>query len=232
MSRKVSARMVAAYLREIGIDYIPLPPRNADTHAQVPVSVAKPEPRDSTKSETLDDIRKELLECRGCPLCSGRRTVVFGVGNPNARLMFVGEGPGQEEDRQGEPFVGAAGQRLNQWIVRIGLARKDVYIANIVKCRPPGNRAPLPEEAAACLPYLRRQIRAIRPEMICALGSVAMQYLLDTSEKITRVRGKWRQFEGVPLLPTFHPAYILRNQTREAEVFADFDQLADRLGLR
>lgn len=258
MSRKVSAKMVAAYLREVGIDYLPLRPRSADTHTQDPISVAGSHPLISVGApasdtnpaghplesvgapassshpagETLDDIRKELLECRGCPLCSGRRTVVFGVGNTNARLMFVGEGPGEEEDRQGEPFVGAAGRRLNQWIVRIGLARKDVYIANIVKCRPPGNRAPLPEEAAACLPYLRRQIRAIRPEMICALGSVAMQYLLDTSEKITRVRGKWRQFEGVPLLPTFHPAYILRNQTREAEVFSDFDQLADRLGRR
>jgi DNA polymerase len=146
--------------------------------------------------------------------------------------MFVGEGPGVEEDRQGEPFVGAAGRRLNQWIVRLGLARKDVYIANIVKCRPPENRAPLPDEAAACLPFLRRQIRAIRPEAICALGAVAMQYLLDTSEKITRVRGKWRQFDGVPVLPTFHPAYILRNQTRESEVFADFDLLAERLGQR
>jgi DNA polymerase len=146
--------------------------------------------------------------------------------------MFVGEGPGEEEDRQGEPFVGAAGRRLNLWIARLGYTRKDVYIANIVKCRPPGNRAPFPAEAAACLPFLRRQIRAIRPEIICALGSVAMQYLLDSNEKITRVRGKWREVEGVPVLPTFHPAYILRNQTREPEVFADFDLLAERLGLR
>ena len=255
MSRKVSAKMVAAWLREIGIDYIPLPPRAA-AHAPTPFRVAGPEmleasahpsvpigapaattypageTRPAGEGETLEEIRKELIECRRCPLCSGRRTVVFGTGNPRARLMFVGEGPGVEEDRQGEPFVGAAGRRLNQWIVRLGLARKDVYIANIVKCRPPENRAPLPDEAAACLPFLRRQIRAIRPEAICALGAVAMQYLLDTSEKITRVRGKWRQFDGVPVLPTFYPAYILRNQTRESEVFADFDLLAERLGQR
>jgi DNA polymerase len=207
MSNGISPKMIAAYLKEIGVDYIP--------HMR--------------SVETLDDIRKELAECRGCPLCSGRRNIVFGVGNPRARLMFVGEGPGEEEDRQGEPFVGAAGRRLNQWIARLGLSRKDVYIANIVKCRPPGNRAPLPDEAASCIPYLRRQIRAIRPEVICALGSVAMQYLLDTNEKITRVRGRWRQVEGIPVLPTFHPAYILRNQTREMEVFADFDLLAERL---
>ncbi|MBI5342893.1 MAG: uracil-DNA glycosylase [Deltaproteobacteria bacterium] len=235
MTGKVSAKMVAAYLREIGIDYIPVPRSGSRTReeGQAASRTAAPAPSGAAgEGESLDDIRKDLVECRGCPLCSGRRTVVFGVGNPRARLMFVGEGPGEEEDRQGEPFVGAAGRRLNQWIARIGLARKDVYIANIVKCRPPGNRAPLPAEAAACIPYLRRQIRAIRPEMICALGSVAMQYLLDTNEKISRVRGTWRQFEGVPVLPTFHPAFILRNQTREAEVFADFDQLAGRLGLK
>jgi DNA polymerase len=146
--------------------------------------------------------------------------------------MFVGEGPGEEEDRQGEPFVGAAGRRLNQWIARLGIAREDVYIANIVKCRPPGNRAPLPEEAASCLPYLKRQIRAIRPEAICTLGAVALQYLLGTSEKITRVRGKWREIEGIPVLPTYHPAFILRNQTRETEAFDDLDLLAERLHLK
>ena len=238
MKGKLTAGMVAAYLKEIGIDFVPVKTADARaSHSSKPVSTptAIPRPPGGTHpagDETLEDIRKELAECRGCPLCSGRRTIVFGVGDPRARLMFVGEGPGEEEDRQGEPFVGAAGRRLNQWIARMGLARKDVYIANIVKCRPPGNRAPLPAEAAACIPYLKRQIRAIRPEIICALGSVAMQYLLDTNEKITRVRGKWRQFEGVPVLPTFHPAYILRNQTREPEVFADFDQLAERLGLK
>ena len=227
--------MVVAYLREIGIDYLPV--RSRDTS---PASAGTIATRDvsseaagtAAKEESLEDIRNELVSCRGCPLCTGRRTVVFGVGNPRARLMFVGEGPGEEEDRQGEPFVGAAGRRLNQWIGRLGLARRDVYIANIVKCRPPGNRAPLPEEAASCLPYLLRQIRAIRPQVICTLGAVALQYLLGTGEKITRVRGKWRELGGIPVLPTYHPAFILRNQARETEVFADLDLLGERLHLR
>jgi len=143
--------------------------------------------------------------------------------------MFVGEAPGEEEDRRGEPFVGAAGRRLTQWIEGIGLRREDVYIANIVKCRPPGNRVPTPEEAAACLPYLRRQIQAVRPEIICLLGAVALQYLLGSGERITRVRGTWRLYEGIPVLPTYHPAFILRNPAREGEVLADFALLARRL---
>ncbi len=223
MTRRPSRRFLAAYLREIGIDFVPAPPRGR-------VPAAEPAPGEAA-GETLEDIRKELAACRGCALCDGRRTIVFGVGNPKARLMFVGEGPGQEEDRQGEPFVGAAGRRLNQWIGRIGLSRGDVYIANIVKCRPPGNRAPLPEEARSCLPYLKRQIRAIGPEVICTLGGVALAYLLGAEETITRARGKWRSFEGIPVLPTYHPAYILRNAGRESEVFADFDEIARRLGL-
>ena len=217
--------MVAAYLREIGIDYLLVPPRDEEsTEARKAPAVRE--------GETLEDIRMEALACRRCALCAGRSNVVFGVGNPRASLMFVGEGPGMEEDRQGEPFVGAAGKRLTQWIGRIGLSREDVYIANIVKCRPPGNRAPLPEEAASCLPILRRQIQAISPEIICTLGAVALNYLLDNNDRITRARGKWRDFEGIPVLPTYHPAYILRNATREYEVLADFDLLAERLRSR
>ena len=208
MSKAVSRRMLAAWLREIGVDYVLRPPPGA---------------------ETLDDIRRELTGCRRCPLCGGRGTIVFGVGNPRARLMFVGEGPGVEEDRQGEPFVGAAGKRLDKWIARIGLRREEVYIANIVKCRPPGNRVPFPEEAKACLPFLLRQVRAIRPEVICTLGSTALNHLLGIEEKITRARGKWRELHGLPVLPTYHPAFILRNAAREAEVFEDFDTLASRL---
>lgn len=210
--------MAAAYLREIGIDFVLLPDA-------IPGAVPPP-------GETLDEIRAELVGCLGCGLCAGRRTIVFGTGDPNARLMFVGEGPGVEEDRQGEPFVGAAGKRLNRWIERIGLTRESVYIANIVKCRPPGNRAPLPEEAAVCLPYLRRQIRAIRPEVLCTLGAVALHCLLDHDDRITRARGRWRELDGIPVLPTYHPAYILRNAAKESEVFEDFDRIAERLGLR
>lgn len=233
--RRPSRALVVAHLREIGIDHLLPPPRKGPRPgageprpAERPPVVADP---GSPHRETLEEIRGELLACRGCPLCKGRRTIVFGVGNPRARLLFVGEGPGEEEDRQGEPFVGAAGKRLDQWIARLGCRRADVYIANIVKCRPPGNRAPLPEEALSCLPYLRRQIRAIRPEVICTLGAVALGFLCETNDKITRARGKWRLFGEIPVLPTYHPAYILRNVARETEVFADLALLAERLGL-
>ena len=236
MSGTVSRRMLAAWLREVGVDYVMLPARGSSSGPDVRASLGA---RDAAATvapsgaaaEALDDIRKELTDCRRCPLCAGRATVVFGVGNPRARLMFVGEGPGSEEDRRGEPFVGAAGKRLDQWIARIGLRREDVYIANIVKCRPPGNRPPLPDEAKVCLPYLLRQIRAIRPEIVCTLGATALNFLLGVEEKITRVRGKWRERDGVPVLPTYHPAFILRNAARETEVFGDFDALASRLGL-
>ncbi len=220
MTKRLSRNMVAAHLREIGIDFVLVPARRSAEAANLPAREGE---------ENLEDIRNEVVACRRCPLCSGRTNVVFGVGNPRARLMFVGEGPGAEEDRQGEPFVGAAGRLLTKWIERIGIVRQDVYIANIVKCRPPGNRAPLPEEAAACLPYLRRQIRAIRPEIICTLGGVALNHLLGNNDRITRARGNWRDLDGIPVLPTYHPAYILRNATREHEVVADFDLLAQRL---
>jgi len=210
MNRAASRKVLAAWLREVGVEYVLRP----------------------AGGESLEDIRRELAGCEGCPLCSGRSTIVFGVGNPRARLMFVGEGPGVDEDRQGEPFVGSAGKRLTQWIGRIGLRREDVYIANIVKCRPPGNRVPFPDEAKACLPYLTRQIRAIRPEVICTLGATALNHLLGAEERITRVRGRWRELDGVPVLPTYHPAFILRNAAREPEVFEDFDTLARRLSLR
>ncbi len=229
-------RAVAAWLREVGVDYVMSPARGAAAGAipREPGSAASPPaafPAPGSAVETLDVIRSEMTGCRRCPLCAGRSTIVFGVGNPRARLVFVGEGPGSEEDRRGEPFVGAAGKRLDRWIARIGLRREDVYIANIVKCRPPGNRAPVPDEAEACLPYLLRQIRAIRPEIVCTLGATALNFLLGVEEKITRVRGRWRERDGVPVLPTYHPAFILRNPAREAEVSGDFDAIASRLGL-
>jgi DNA polymerase len=139
--------------------------------------------------------------------------------------MFVGEGPGQEEDRAGEPFVGAAGQLLNRIIEAIALRREDVYIANVVKCRPPGNRLPEPEEIAACLPFLRRQIAAVRPLFICTLGGCAAQTLLDTSQAVSRLRGRFFDFEGIRLLPTFHPAYLLRNPEKKREVWEDMKLL-------
>ncbi len=236
MNRTDPRRMLSAWLREVGVDYVMLPARVSSPAPVVAPSISTGDPEaaippSDAAVETLDDIREELADCRRCPLCAGRATIVFGVGNPRARLMFVGEGPGAEEDRKGEPFVGAAGKVLDRWIGRIGLRREDVYIANIVKCRPPGNRPPLPDEAKACLPYLLRQIRAIRPEIVCTLGATALNFLLGVEEKITRERGKWRERDGVPVLPTYHPAFILRNAARETEVFGDFDALASRLRL-
>ena len=237
MSGAVSRRMLAAWLREVGVDYVMPPARGSSPGPAVRPSLAAAAAAATVAPsgaavETLDDNRGERTGCRRGPLCAGRATVVFGTGNPRARLMFVGEGPGSEEDRLGEPFVGAAGKRLDRWIARIGLHREDVYIANIVKCRPPGNRAPLPDEANACLPYLLRQIRAIRPEIICTLGATALNFLLGVEAKITRERGKWRDRDGLPVLPTYHPAFILRDPAREAEVFEDFEALASRLGLQ
>ena len=220
MSGRMKARDLNRYFGDLGWHGSPLLPRESASNST------------PAGGETLESLAAEAAECTLCRLCEGRRTVVFGEGDAKAAVMFVGEGPGAEEDRQGEPFVGAAGKLLTKWIGRIGLARQDVYIANIVKCRPPGNRAPLPEEAAACLPYLRRQIRAIRPEIICTLGAVALNHLLGNNDRITRARGNWRDLDGIPVLPTYHPAYILRNATREHEVVADFDLLAQRLRSR
>jgi len=164
---------------------------------------------------SLPELRNEIGDCRRCKLCEGRTNIVFGVGDPRAQLMFVGEGPGADEDAQGEPFVGRAGKKLNEMIRAIGLEREDVYIANIVKCRPPGNRDPEPDEVATCSPFLFRQIELIRPKAIVALGSPAAKTLLNTKAGITSLRGRWGTFRGVPVMPTFHPAYLLRKYTDE-----------------
>lgn len=175
---------------------------------------------------TLDAIRTALGDCTRCRLCAGRTQIVFGVGNPHADLLFVGEGPGAEEDRQGEPFVGRAGQLLNKIIGAMGLTREGVYIANIVKCQPPGNRAPLPDEAATCLPFLLQQIAALRPAIIVCLGSVATRYLLgDETLKITKVRGQFRTWQGYRVMPTYHPAFLLRNPAMKRAVWEDMKEV-------
>lgn len=163
----------------------------------------------------LAAVRTTLGECGRCKLHATRKTIVFGVGDPNADLMFVGEGPGADEDARGEPFVGRAGKKLDEMIAAIGLRREDVYIANIVKCRPPGNRDPQPDEVGACSPFLFAQIAAIRPTVIVTLGSPAARTLLGTKVGITRLRGTWQEFRGTPVMPTYHPAYLLRAYTRE-----------------
>ena len=186
-------------------------------------------PRDP--AALLAALRDELGDCKRCKLCQARTNIVFGVGNPHAKLMFVGEGPGADEDAQGEPFVGRAGQKLNEMIQAIGLERKDVYIANVVKCRPPGNRDPEPDEVATCSPFLFRQIEAIQPKVIVALRSPAAKTLLATKAGITSLRGRWGSFRGVPVMPTFHPAFLLRKYTVENRlaVFSDLKAARARI---
>ncbi len=171
--------------------------------------------------DSLEKIRTDLGNCKRCKLCQGRANIVFGTGNPRARLVFVGEGPGYEEDQKGEPFVGAAGQLLTKIIQAINLTREQVYICNIIKCRPPGNRNPEPDEIKACSVYLKRQLAVIKPDFICALGTVAAQTLLKTSTPISKLRGCFYDYMGTKLLPTFHPAYLLRNQDKKREVWED-----------
>ena len=169
----------------------------------------------------LRAIRDDLGDCRRCRLCERRTQVVFGVGDPGARLMFIGEGPGADEDAQGEPFVGRAGQLLTKMIEAMGLTRSQVYIANVVKCRPPENRTPLPDEVATCSPFLFRQIAAIGPRVIVCLGTPSAQAILGTRETITRLRGTFRDIGGYRVMPTFHPAYLLRNPASKREVWED-----------
>lgn len=184
---------------------------------------------DPLAAADLPAMGRALAACRRCRLCQRRTQVVFGVGNPRARVVFVGEGPGADEDRIGEPFVGRAGQLLNAMLPSIGLKREDVYIANVVKCRPPGNRDPEPDEAAACMPYLRRQIELIDPAVIVCLGRVAASHLLGTTAPISSYRGRWTTWAGRDVLPTFHPAYLLRNPAAKRESWADFKKLREKL---
>jgi len=183
--------------------------------------------------EPLDLVQSDLGDCERCDLYKTRTHIVFGVGDPDARLVFVGEGPGFDEDQQGEPFVGAAGQLLTRIVQAMALTRAQVYICNIIKCRPPGNRNPLPEEIAACSPFLKRQLASISPDVICALGKFAAQTLLGTSTPISRLRGRFFDYEGIRLIPTYHPAYLLRNPGKKRDVWADVQMIMrelERLG--
>jgi uracil-DNA glycosylase family 4 len=181
-------------------------------------------------SPELLALRGEVGECTRCKLAGGRTTLVFGTGNPHAELMFVGEGPGADEDRQGEPFVGKAGQLLTKMIGAMGFRREDVYIANVVKCRPPGNRDPEPDEIAACEPFLKQQIAAVAPKVVVALGRFAVQTLLRDATPISKQRGRWREYEGVKLMPTFHPAYLLRNPPEKKRAWEDLQLVMKEFG--
>jgi uracil-DNA glycosylase family 4 len=186
-----------------------------------------PQEGSQSKVQTLDEIRRELGDCRRCKLYRTRRTIVFGEGNEKATLMFIGEGPGYDEDVQGRPFVGKAGQLLTKIIQSIHLEREEVYIANIIKCRPPQNRNPEPDEIQSCYPFLQKQIQSIQPKLICALGTFAAQTLLSTDAKITSLRGRVFELGGIKVLPTYHPAFLLRNPERKREVWEDMKQISE-----
>ncbi|RPH40650.1 MAG: uracil-DNA glycosylase, partial [Planctomycetota bacterium] len=190
-----------------------------------------PHPWEATWPADLQALRTEALDCTKCGLCSTRTQVVFGTGPASTPLMFVGEAPGEDEDRKGEPFVGRAGQLLTTTLKKFGIERSRVYIANILKCRPPGNRTPAPDEMASCMPWLQRQIAIIQPKLICGLGNIAVQTLLVTKTGVTKLRGRLTQAQGMPFLPTFHPAYILRNMSDLPLFEADVKQALQTAGL-
>jgi len=189
--------------------------------------------REVTEATSLDGLRATIGDCTRCKLAPHRTHLVFGVGNPRARLVFVGEAPGRDEDIQGEPFVGRAGQLLTEIITKgMNLRRQDVYIANVIKCRPPENRNPEPDEVASCEPFLVRQLELIGPEVIVALGKFAVQVLLRTKAPITQLRGRWYDYRGIKLMPTFHPAYLLRNPADKRLVWEDIQKVMQVLGIR
>ena len=228
------------YLKELGITELPLFSNGNEKIYQSDVSDGvgaiheSPLPyrmANSSPSEPqrLEEIRSELGNCQRCKLHRTRRTIVFGEGNEKASLMLIGEGPGNDEDVQGRPFVGKAGQLLTKILQAIDIEREEVYIANIIKCRPPQNRNPEPDEIENCYPFLLKQIQAIRPRIICALGTFSSQTLLKTDVKITALRGKAYDFSGIQLFPTYHPAYLLRNPEKKREVWEDMKQIAKAL---
>jgi DNA polymerase len=203
---------------------------------QVKEIVAKPaallfQADDKVKDDTLLKVREDLGECTRCKLHKTRNQIVFGDGSSKARLVFVGEGPGADEDEQGLPFVGRAGKLLTQMIEAMGLQRKDVYICNVVKCRPPGNRAPEPDEVTPCSPFLLRQIDVMNPKVIVCLGAVAAKTLLNTTRGISQFRGQWLEWRGYKLMATYHPAFLLRNPPAKSEVWKDLQMVMAELGL-
>jgi DNA polymerase len=203
-----------------------------DAGAPLPFSTADSfRPADAFSEDSLDAVRVEAHNCTACRLAGTRTNVVFGVGDPNADLMFIGEAPGRDEDLQGEPFVGRAGQLLTDIIKAMKLSREQVYIANVIKCRPPENRNPEPDELDACRPFLRRQVALIKPKVIVTLGKFGLQSLTGKSYSISSVRGTWLDYNGVKLMPTFHPAYLLRTPAAKKDVWADMKKVMAELGI-
>jgi DNA polymerase len=200
--------------------------------AQFSSPLIAPEVPLAERAAALEMIREEIGDCTRCALHKGRNKIVFGDGSPTARLMFVGEGPGADEDAQGIPFVGRAGQLLNNMIAAMGLTREEVYIANVVKCRPPGNRTPEPEEGATCSPFLFRQIDVVRPQVLVALGATAATYLLGSRQPLAGLRGRVHAVRGTQLIVTYHPAYLLRDPRQKKEAWADLQIAMRELGLK
>ncbi len=203
--------------KESGVEEIPTPVKSAP-----PKKICR----------TLEEVAEWLGDCRRCKLNSTRTHIVFGTGSCQPDLVFVGEGPGAEEDEQGKPFVGRAGQLLTKMIEAMGLTRDNVYIANVVKCRPPGNRNPEPDEIAACFPFLENQLKVLKPKVICTLGAFATQTLLKTDEKISKLRGRFHPYEGIQLMPTYHPAYLLRNPAEKKATWDDIQMIMKELNLK
>jgi uracil-DNA glycosylase len=210
----------------------PLPASAINTAGRMPQPAGISLFEERIENDSLERIHTDIgPHCTRCKLHKARTHIVFGVGNPKAQLVFVGEGPGHDEDVQGEPFVGRAGRLLTQMIEAMGLRRSDVYICNVVKCRPPENRLPEKDEIATCSPYLIRQLEVIQPKAICCLGACAAQTLLNTSQGISRYRGEWFDYRGAKLIATYHPAYLLRNPAAKGEVWKDLQKIMALLGL-
>lgn len=202
----------------------PTVPRTRDPELLRPLDPST-RPNQPTSCHSLESLEESLGDCNRCHLHKERQNIVFGVGNPEADLMFIGEGPGHDEDVQGIPFVGRAGQLLTKMIEAMGFSRKDVYIANVVKCRPPNNRNPLPDEMEACLPFLKQQLIIVKPKMIVCLGKVAAHVLLETQIPISKLRGTFKEFESITVMPTFHPAYLLRNPAMKRFAWDDLKKV-------
>ncbi len=216
-----AARSQFEYLADLGFEEQQVAaPARTETHNPQAVTPGM---------ETLDDVMNDLGDCRRCGLAASRTKLVYGVGNPNARLVLVGEAPGREEDLQGQPFVGEAGKLLDKILQAMGMHRDEVYICNVLKCRPPNNRDPQPEEVATCEAFLVRQLAAIRPQVIIGLGRFAVHSLLKTNVPISRLRGEWQSYQGIALMPTYHPAYLLRNPEGKRDVWDDMKQVLRRL---
>ncbi|HEY6351539.1 MAG TPA: uracil-DNA glycosylase [Candidatus Angelobacter sp.] len=242
IKQQLSARV--DYYREMGIyDFYRQPVAEADQMEESdPVVVAAGPALSSLldsslpviqdKPAALKAISEDIGDCTRCRLHERRKNIVFGVGNMNADIMFVGEGPGADEDEQGEPFVGRAGQLLNNMISAMGLKREEVYIANVVKCRPPGNRTPEKDECDTCGPFLLRQIEVVRPKVIVALGAVAAKYLLAINDSMANLRGRWYDLKGAKLAVTYHPAYLLRDPRQKKEAWKDLQMVMKYLGLK